>query len=776
MINKSFLVLLLAFLVGHLSTQSQYPGNYPGLPYGILQDKFICSSNQTDAFTGFTPHKTPLQGQYLRIMIIYVRFPDDNLQGDQMNGASVWWNPSWERPLNPYTSDNKLIDSAEGDHNIPFMDRYRNYTLSDYFCEMSMGEFDVIGDEFYVTLPLTSVEYKERGYNCSEINSEAIKLVDSLFNIDFKRYNNWTLNVNTWEWTPGGGDNIADMIVMDYRRAPGYPEELWFIEAGIPASGISDLGNISAFTLDGTTIYSSSGVTCLSLMQNYSKLTQIIQHEMCHRYFFNHYEIGLMTGAEHSSFSFSPFERRTLEYITLDSVNFPFPETFRDYTLRDYISTGDLLMVNLPSPDEKFIFTNSQKVSVYDGISRGSKTCYELNRAQQDPYCPVGKGLYIYHEMQPSECSGYKEVMLKQADGSHNWYVERWVPYYVPGYTFEIPLFETSSGNIISGRSEFHQVIDTSLGSQQEVNDDPCSDKPGDFFVTIDWLGDGKDAFNPGYNEIFSPFSNPSSNLCSDMKTGLTMQVLGKDSINGAITIRIYSDHMTAAAELPPSKPMNLKVSKSITDSITGRFNPKLKWDPNIEPDIAGGSYKIYRGIMLTCSADTEPAFELLTTVSADTNEFTDLSVTLFPYGGGPVVCANLFRSVSYKVEAVDNTGKASLKSEQSLINGYTDRCDDSVLVGLGNNQIPIEFSIFNYPNPFNPATSIKYSLPLSSVVTIKVYNILGAEVKTLVNREYKASGFYSVIFDGSSLSSGVYFYRIEAGNYNESRKMVLIK
>ena len=776
MINKSFLVLLLASLFGQINLHSQYPGSYPGLPTGIVNNKFQCGSNHTDALTGFMPHKTPEQGQYLRILIIYVRFPDDNLQGDQMNGASVWWNPAWERPLNPYTTDNTFIDLSEGDPNIPFMERYRNYTLSDYFCEMSMGEFDVIGDEYYVTMPLTSVEYKESGFDCSDINAEAIRIADNLYNIDFKKYNNWTLNINQWEWTPGGGDNIADMIVMEYRRAPGYPEELWFIEAGIPASGISDLGNISPLMLDSTFIYSSSGVTCLSLMQNYSKLTQIIQHEMCHRYFFNHYEIGLMTGAEHSSFSFSPYERRKLEYVTPNTVDFPFPETFRDYTLGDYISTGDLLIVNLPSSEEKFIFTNSQKVSVYDGISRGSKTCYELNKAQQDPYCPVGKGLYIYHEMPPSECSNFKEVILKQADGSHNWYVDRWVPYFVPGYTFEIPLFETSSGNIISGKSEFHQVIDTSLGSQQEVNDDPCSDKPGDFFVTIDWLGDGKDAFNPGYNEILSPFSNPSSNLCSDMKTGFTMHVLGKDSLTGAITIRIYSDHMIAASEMPPSKPMNLKVDKNITDSLSGRFNPKLKWDRNIEPDIAGGFYKIYRGILPSCSAGIEPDYELLTTISSDTNEYTDLSVTLYPYGGGPVVCANLFRSVSYKIEAVDNSGKASLKSERSLINGYTERCDDSVLVGIWNNQIPVEFGIFNYPNPFNPATSIKYSLPVSSLVTIKIYNILGAEVKTLLNHEYKAAGFYNVTFDGSSFSSGVYFCRIEAGSYNESRKMVLIK
>ena len=80
-----------------------------------------------------------------------------------------------------------------------------------------------------------------------------------------------------------------------------------------------------------------------------------------------------------------------------------------------------------------------------------------------------------------------------------------------------------------------------------------------------------------------------------------------------------------------------------------------------------------------------------------------------------------------------------------------------------------------NYPNPFNPATTINYQLPKAGMVVIIVYDILGSEVKTLVN-EYKQPGSYSVNFDASNLSSGIYFYRIISGNYSASKKMVLIK
>jgi hypothetical protein len=80
-----------------------------------------------------------------------------------------------------------------------------------------------------------------------------------------------------------------------------------------------------------------------------------------------------------------------------------------------------------------------------------------------------------------------------------------------------------------------------------------------------------------------------------------------------------------------------------------------------------------------------------------------------------------------------------------------------------------------NYPNPFNPITSIEYSIPLDSHVSLKVYDILGNEVATLVN-ESKLPGSYQVSFDASGLASGVYFYKLQTGSYSQSRKMIILK
>ena len=80
-----------------------------------------------------------------------------------------------------------------------------------------------------------------------------------------------------------------------------------------------------------------------------------------------------------------------------------------------------------------------------------------------------------------------------------------------------------------------------------------------------------------------------------------------------------------------------------------------------------------------------------------------------------------------------------------------------------------------NYPNPFNPSTKISYTIPKRSNVNIKVFNLLGSEVAELVNGEM-AAGSYDIEFNASTLPSGVYFYRIQAGNFIDTKKMILLK
>ena len=80
-----------------------------------------------------------------------------------------------------------------------------------------------------------------------------------------------------------------------------------------------------------------------------------------------------------------------------------------------------------------------------------------------------------------------------------------------------------------------------------------------------------------------------------------------------------------------------------------------------------------------------------------------------------------------------------------------------------------------NYPNPFNPSTNINFTLPNTEFVTLKIYDILGKEVKTIVNEELSA-GNYTKTWDANNLSSGVYFYKLTAGKFTETKKMMLVR
>ena len=101
----------------------------------------------------------------------------------------------------------------------------------------------------------------------------------------------------------------------------------------------------------------------------------------------------------------------------------------------------------------------------------------------------------------------------------------------------------------------------------------------------------------------------------------------------------------------------------------------------------------------------------------------------------------------------------------------------DGIILGVDEETIlPIEFSVAqNYPNPFNPVTTIKYLIPHRSNVSLKIYDIIGNEIAELVNEEQEV-GYYNAEFNASKFSSGVYFYQLQAGDFIQTKKMLLLK
>jgi len=128
-------------------------------------------------------------------------------------------------------------------------------------------------------------------------------------------------------------------------------------------------------------------------------------------------------------------------------------------------------------------------------------------------------------------------------------------------------------------------------------------------------------------------------------------------------------------------------------------------------------------------------------------------------------------QSYSFNDENI-SAGKYFYRLKQIDFNGMYEYSNEiEVLVNAPNN-----FSLNqNYPNPFNPSTSIEFQLPKESFVTLKIYNILGVEIATLLN-EQKPAGVHKINFDASGLTSGLYIYKISTGSFEQTRKMMLLK
>lgn len=184
--------------------------------------------------------------------------------------------------------------------------------------------------------------------------------------------------------------------------------------------------------------------------------------------------------------------------------------------------------------------------------------------------------------------------------------------------------------------------------------------------------------------------------------------------------------------------------------------HPRLVWG---EHPILGSSayYKVYRKF------DTNNPWELLTTTTA--LEYTDLQMQFNLIGDA---IDNLFYKViaSSELPGTYESNIVSCAGGKSRKKGIADQPNTS----------PFVYSLEqNYPNPFNPTTQIKYSIKESGLVQLKIYDVLGNEIATLVN-ENKEAGIYSVNFDASKLTSGVYIYQLTAPGFTQARKMILTK
>ena len=318
--------------------------------------------------------------------------------------------------------------------------------------------------------------------------------------------------------------------------------------------------------------------------------------------------------------------------------------------------------------------------------------------------------------------------------------------------------------------------------------------------------GDRYDAWAPGYNEIFSHYSSPSSVKWNDGNSNILIWFHEED--HGEANLKIYkvgengfTDYDDILEATPPSRPMGIKTEECVMSN--GHFRPKISWVHNMETDMdqVGVSeinfkrYKIYRSVaddMTETPPDAyrypENVYDYVTTVDIPSNTtptFVDdeiISGCALPDGPCPPNCWIIY-PVRYRVQAVDKFDDESVLSDFANTTGIRTVSGDpggedegGDRPGSSMSEIPTVFDLKqNFPNPFNPSTNIQYDLPKDVFVSIKVYDMAGREMAVLVNN-FRNAGRYLVAFNGSQLASGIYFYTIKAGNFESTKRMVLIK
>ncbi|MBK7160772.1 MAG: T9SS type A sorting domain-containing protein [Ignavibacteria bacterium] len=191
-----------------------------------------------------------------------------------------------------------------------------------------------------------------------------------------------------------------------------------------------------------------------------------------------------------------------------------------------------------------------------------------------------------------------------------------------------------------------------------------------------------------------------------------------------------------------PGAPSELRITNITMTSIT------INWNDNSNNEA---------GFIIARRRQGEVQFEYIDTVQTDVLTYQEVGLTPDNIYYYKVCSYNLAGTSDFT-----NTVSGTTKSNTILVNNSSALSDGYFLSN-------------NFPNPFNPATTIKFGLPSKAYVTIKIYNAAGKEVESLIN-SYFNSGIYSIVWNASGFPSSAYFYKIETENFTEVKKMILTK
>ena len=818
--------------------------------YTSCATEILSGEDNNDNLAGgyFKPHRSdqggaPSDQDFFPILLVFVQFYSDPV--DQSN--SFW--PVGQAPN--YMGDMIINERQSGSN---WWNSYNGYDVSDYWHETSRGKLHAIGNAYSVILPQTEAWYLQNYPNNSQDNPphtarlkkinkdiyERLKL--QISGSDWLFYDKWTSSgTNNFTW---GDDGKLDMMYVVFRSnqegtlrhnaegwVPLFSAESEVTNEGYPVytDGSYTLHVNGSHSVNGSGLYvTGRGGPCTREL-----FLEVMSHEHGHYLFGgDHVTYSKMAYGSGREFSLSPWEMVKLDYIVPRSVNYSNPV----HVLGDYSSRGGTAgttgeVIEIPGTgNELFLLANRRKVSDWDRRMSGDTLADDPKNYLNPNVNPeYGKGLYIYHIQNGYTYSSSNKMDMECADGLWNWeqighsspswsqtvlhpVFKKSIPSYdndftsgascnnkdgmsvfCPGSSYNPNTMQWSTNNSQSwyGIGKEHTYSPFTSGTDRMYTNDES------YWYNLEFFGDRWDAWNVGYNEIFSPWSSPNTKDQNNNQTGIYVWYKSLNTSTNEATLEIYKIGQNGETEssillkTPPSRPMGLKVGEYYPGGAV--CHPKVEWVHNMEPDMirnAGGGfgsqvkrYKIYRSTTNTMSS-VPYSYTHIATVDIDPNT----SPSYIDYTINKFTCESLEGDpnavpypVRYKIKAIDEYDDESVYSDFASTVGILDDGTGKEEEGGDNititgSELPTVFSLNqNYPNPFNPTTNIQFDIPTPEFVTLKIYDISGKEVATLVN-EHRNAGSFIIGFNASSFASGVYFYKIKAGNFEQTRRMVLVK
>lgn len=233
------------------------------------------------------------------------------------------------------------------------------------------------------------------------------------------------------------------------------------------------------------------------------------------------------------------------------------------------------------------------------------------------------------------------------------------------------------------------------------------------------------------------------------------------------VPLEITNETNLAAVDIPLSFTEGVTLIKvTFEDTRVSYFDLKIA-------NINNEENTVVIGLLPQMTPNPKPDLEAGTGVVANLHfEVNDASLTEITLEA--IVLENPHHSLQFVYHDFDQDNVPSIRVERPEFESVT-----VSLSGTGGSpaNLPETFALNqNFPNPFNPTTNIEFDLPVRSHVKLSVYNVLGQEVATLLDEVVEAGSRIPVVWDASGVSSGVYFYRISADNFTETRKMLLLK